>query len=287
MANNNVVDRAILAFTSGLERLPEKLIGLRWVILAFFAAFTATTSYGIQSLTIDQSLDIWFDEDDDTLGVYRVFRRVFGGDENIVVLYRVGDGDVFSPESLQQVRALENKLNRLRTEPDSQLDRIVEVQSLLSVDVLESDGDTLLSRPLIGKTLPQTKDEVEAIRKRAQSVRDLEGSFFSADFKYGLLIIRTDVNARLIESDANEDQADEGLEAGGDDFDFDFDEVTTKSSPPRWTRTCSLWKPSAKPSTKKAGTRCRAQKEPTKKSRLCWPARQLGTLTLSVKCSQR
>ncbi|MEC9466638.1 MAG: MMPL family transporter [Myxococcota bacterium] len=227
MANNNVVDRAILAFTSGLERLPEKLIGLRWVILAFFAAFTATTSYGIQSLTIDQSLDIWFDEDDDTLGVYRVFRRVFGGDENIVVLYRAGDGDVFSSESLQQVRALENKLNRLRTEPDSQLDRIVEVQSLLSVDVLESDGDTLLSRPLIGKTLPQTKDEVEAIRKRAQSVRDLEGSFFSADFKYGLLIIRTDFNARLIESDANEDQADEGLEAGGDDFDFDFDEETT------------------------------------------------------------
>jgi len=231
MSKKTVVDGAIIAFTKGMGELPARLIRYRWVVLTFFTSLTALCGYGLDRLVIDQGLDQWFDEDDQTLHVYQIFRRVFGGDDRVIILYEPESGDIFSKDSLQRVRQLEDRLNALRTEPGSALDRLVEVNSLLSIDVLEGEGDTLYSRPLVGKVLPQTKQEREALRERAQGIRDLEGSLFSADFKYGIIQLRTDFNTRILDDDAP------GAEGGGEsgvelddadslDFGFGDDNMT-------------------------------------------------------------
>ena len=78
----------------------------------------------------------------------------------------------------------------------------------------------------MGKTLPANDEEREALRKRAQGIRDLEGSLFSSDFKSGIIVLRTDFNARAVEEvddavDSNT-AAEEPLD--DDDMDFGFDE---------------------------------------------------------------
>ncbi len=226
MSKETLVDGLIVKFTGGMSRLPGFLIRLRWLVLMLFVAFTGVTGYGIGGLVIDQGLDQWFDEDDKTLQLYQTFRGVFGGDANMILLYQPKNGDVFSEESLSRLRKLEDSLNELRTQPGSGLERLIEVQSLLSVDVLESDGDTLYSRPLVGKTLPTNETEREALRQRARGIRDLEGSLFSSDFKNGIVILRTDFNARVVddpEAATVENEGSEGFD-DGDSMDFGFDE---------------------------------------------------------------
>ena len=100
MGEKSFVDNAIMAFTKALSRLPAGLIRFRWLVLAFFIGFSGLSAYGVSGLVIDQGLDQWFDEDDKTLQVYQVFRRVFGGDSRVIVLYEPKNGDVFSEDSL-------------------------------------------------------------------------------------------------------------------------------------------------------------------------------------------
>lgn len=226
MGETSFVDKAIMAFTKTLSRLPARLIRFRWLVLTCFVGFSGLCAHGVSGLVIDQGLDQWFDEDDKTLQIYQVFRRVFGGDSRVIVLYEPKNGDVFSEDSLERVRKLEDRLNTLRTQPGSNLGRLIEVQSLLSVDVLEGEGDTLYSRPLVGNALPTTQQERDALRKRARATRDLEGSLFSSDFKYGIMVLRTDFNARLVQEETQDGLADVS-DAGDfdeDSMDFDFDE---------------------------------------------------------------
>ncbi|KPA09129.1 membrane protein containing MMPL domain protein, partial [Candidatus Magnetomorum sp. HK-1] len=64
-----------------------------------------------------------------------------------------------------------------------------------------------MSRNFIGSKIPTTKDERELLRKQAIEHPDFAPLFFSRDFKYGGIIVRTDFNGVPEEYNQNKDNS--------------------------------------------------------------------------------
>jgi uncharacterized protein len=206
-----------------IKIIPRRVRTLRWTILAIATTITLGLGAGTAQIKMDQSMDAFFKTDDPALQAYQVFRYLFGSDESILVMYEPQDGDVFSPASLQKLKQLEDEINRRRVRTDSALNRITRVRSLISADVLESRGNTLISRPFIGENLPTTTAEVEQLKQAARGQKDFVGNWFSDDYRLATLVLQTSFGARIAEEknpDFSTNHHSDTESESEEDFDF-------------------------------------------------------------------
>ena len=176
------------------------------------------------------------------------YRRQFGSDDSVFLVYRAKDGDVFSRESLLAIQQLTDDLRywqQLRPEdyPDAingidldfnELNHVRRVQSIANLRFQENQGDTLLSNRLVPEQLPESDDELAAIKTRALNQQDYLLAFYSADARYGAVMIQTDFGAQPVEGyepavNATDIVLDDSFIdfdafAADDNFDLDFDE---------------------------------------------------------------
>lgn len=195
----------------------------KWVLLGFLM-LTILAGLGIPKIKMDQSMDAFFEHDADVLVNYKIFKKVFGSDEAMVVMFEATDGsDIFSPKALKSLKAFEDELNEKRIEENSPLGRITRVRSIISADVLEMKNNSLVSKAFIGSDLPSTKEESELIKQKALKNRDLKGTYFSEDAKFGMIVIKTNYGTREVSEDTaglgrvDTNKAETTLE---DEFDF-------------------------------------------------------------------
>jgi hypothetical protein len=67
--------------------------------------------YGIFTRTeLDMTADSFLDQSDPAIFALNEYRRQFGSDDSVFLVYRAKDGDVFSRESLTAVQQLTNDL---------------------------------------------------------------------------------------------------------------------------------------------------------------------------------
>ncbi len=199
---DGIIARFIIALTAFMAAIPDFSRKHRWIILIVTALFTGWMAKGMQYVQLDQSMDSFFREDDDTIADYHIFRYLFGSDENLMIMYEAPDGDIFSAASLQAVKKLEDELNKQKDDPDSPLHRIKRIRSIVTADYLENHGDTLMNRKFIGDGLPQNSTEVEKIRAQALAHNDLPDTYFTRDSKRGVILLQTDYGAKIIGADS-------------------------------------------------------------------------------------
>lgn len=187
------------------EHAPGLLLKQRiWVLSGFFL-ISAILIYGmVTRFQMDMSLESWFQKDDPTKVSLDDFRQQFGSDDGIYIVYQAKDGDVFSEKSLSTLRQFHRELDDIRlglTElADEQVDddrlamlqRIVKIDSLFNARYQRADGDTLISKKLLAQDFPSTDAERLAKKRIALSQRHFNLSFFSEDFRYGGIRIKTD-----------------------------------------------------------------------------------------------
>ena len=171
-----------------------------WVWLGFIL-LTLLVGSGMTRLKSDLSFESFFAADDPVRLAYNKMRIVFGSDEIIYVMYQARDGDVLSDPSLKKLKTLHYEIEAAIDHPDQPIAHLTEVRSLINVDFLEANGDTLVTREFIGDRLPSNEMERENLRRKALSATStLSGIYISDDSKYGGLIIRTDFNAEVVTS---------------------------------------------------------------------------------------
>ena len=159
--------------------------------------------YGMMThFTMDMSLESWFQEDDPAKLSLDKFRKQFGSDDGIYLVYETKDGDVFSEKSLEVLRRLHNELDNARIgfasdgkaalEQTSMLSRIERVDSLYNARYQVAEGDTLISNKLIAANYPHNAEERERRRQISLTQENFELSYFSKNFRYGGVVIKTD-----------------------------------------------------------------------------------------------
>lgn len=154
---------------------------------------------GTRWFTLEMSMVSFFKEGEPVKLAYDRFRAIFGGDEVVYIVYEAKDGNVFSEDSLRAVHGIQEELlnYRLNLEnpEESHLDRITDVNTLVNASYLETRGGTLISREFIGSSFPATEEEVRRLQEEALTQEDYPRLYFSEDFRYGGILIKTDFNA--------------------------------------------------------------------------------------------
>ncbi|MCP4688333.1 MAG: MMPL family transporter, partial [Desulfobacterales bacterium] len=214
---NEALDKANEYF----EKIPDALRKHRWVVWIVFILLTVGVSFGMTRLTIDMSLEAFFEKKDPVKKAYDRFRVLFGGDENVYIVYKARDGDIFSPASLKAVHGIqEDLLNyRLKLAPgeSSPLDHITDVKTIINVKYLEAGPDSLVSRSFIGNEFPENETERENYRRLALKHHEYPLLHLSRDSRYGGILIKTDFNAELVYEDVETEAAGATGSAGLDD----------------------------------------------------------------------
>lgn len=82
----------------------ERIVYLRWAVVGFVALMTLVAGILASKVRFDNSIEIWFLEDDPELASYNQFTERFGGDEFVVI--GMAAADVFSRPVLESIERL-------------------------------------------------------------------------------------------------------------------------------------------------------------------------------------
>ncbi len=226
----NLINRLALYF----ETVPARLRNKKLIVLMMFILGTGFFFYGlVYKYKMDMTLESWFDESDPIKVAMDKFHAEFGSDDGIFLVYKPADGNVFSNKSLQVVQGIRDDLLNFRLthkEPStSMLNHIMRINTLVNAPVLRADGDSLVSKQLVGAHIPTSLEELEQIRKTAVSQEDFPLLYFSKDLKYGGLFIETDFGTIPVDEPEDENREFDDLGFGEDlevdDHIMDVDET--------------------------------------------------------------
>ena len=232
------MENILLRISDAFARAPDRVLRFRYPVLAGLLLVTGFLGYQASRTSWDMSADSFLNQNDPAIAALDEFRRQFGSDDSVFLVYRARDGDVFSRDSLDAVARLTDDLRywqdldpedfaHLDVDIPAELGHIRRVQSLSTLRVQESVGDSLLSRRLVPMPLPESEAELAALRARALAQEDYLLAFYSADGEYGGLLLQTDFGAQPLEDyspavDAADISLDDSLLSGA--F-LDFDEA--------------------------------------------------------------
>ena len=228
------MEKILLTLTELFAKTPNVILNYKKQVLTSLALISSFLFYGIFSLTVfDMSSDSFLEEENPAQVALDEFRRQFGGDESVMLIYSPRDGNVFSRRSLTAVQQLTDDLVNWRdldrTEyPEilwEELSHVRRIQSLGNVRIQESVGDTLRSDRLIPRQLPNSETELQELRVKALNEQDYIGAFYSEDGAYGAILVQTDFGTIPVEGyEPVVDIAGIELADGFESFDLSFDD---------------------------------------------------------------
>ena len=233
------MNRILQHLSSFFAAIPDALRPYRVPIALIVFVGTAFLAFGVTKFQLDTSFDAWLSDDDPAVQALDDYRRQFGSDDGLFLVYRARDGDVFSPASLIAVSALTDALENwqdisaedlgIDVEVLQALDHITRVQSLSNTRYQVSFDDTLESRLLLPASGEITADLAEEVRAIAHAQRNLKLLMFSDNSEFGAIVLSTDFGTIpvLDESASSEDNdfaADE-LDFALESFEVETDET--------------------------------------------------------------
>lgn len=243
------MEKLLITLSDAFAQVPNRVLRYKHFVLTGLIVISLLMVWGIFTRTeLDMTTDSFLDQEDPSMLALNEYRRQFGSDDSVFLVYQAKDGDVFSRESLLAIQQLTDDLRywqQLRPEdyPDAingidldfnELNHVRRVQSIANLRFQENQGDTLLSNRLVPEQLPESDDELAAIKARALNQQDYLLAFYSADARYGAVMIQTDFGAQPVEGyepavNATDIVLDDSFIdfnafAADDSFDLDFDE---------------------------------------------------------------
>ena len=243
------MEKLLITLSDAFAQVPNRVLRYKHFVLSGLIVISLLMVWGIFTRTeLDMTTDSFLDQEDPSMLALNEYRRQFGSDDSVFLVYRAKDGDVFSRESLLAIQQLTDDLRywqQLRPEdyPDAingidldfnELNHVRRVQSIANLRFQENQGDTLLSNRLVPEQLPESDDELAAIKTRALNQQDYLLAFYSADARYGAVMIQTDFGAQPVQGyepavNATDIVLDDSFIdfdafAADDNFDLDFDE---------------------------------------------------------------
>ncbi|MDE0786537.1 MAG: MMPL family transporter [Porticoccaceae bacterium] len=227
------MEKLLLSLTDIFAAAPGTVLKFKRAILIILTLVSLIMFYSMATrTTFDLSSEAFLNEESPAQQALEEFRRQFGSDRSVYLIYKPADGDVFSTDSLSALQGLTDTLENWQDldslkYPDVDLRELIHirrVQSLTNLRVQNSVGDALISERLVPKIIPTSQKELNRIKALAMSEPDYISSFYAADGSFGALLLQTDFGTEPIDGyqsalDSDAIKLDESFE----DFDVSFD----------------------------------------------------------------
>ncbi|MCP4749568.1 MAG: MMPL family transporter [Proteobacteria bacterium] len=204
------------------ERSPDLVRRYRLWVWLLFLGLTLVLAMGLGRLQVEMSTESYLSDEEPIKRAYNRFRAMFGSDEVVYIVYEPKDGDVFSTQSLEAVKGIQEELldyrSRFEQGQSSHLEHITEVETIVNASYMETKETALITRDFIGNDIPQNRSERDTIYRQAVEQPDYPLLYFSEDGRLGGIMIKTDFNALQEETFSKS----EGKSGGGLDEDDDI-----------------------------------------------------------------
>ncbi|MFT6403518.1 MAG: putative RND superfamily exporter protein, partial [Pseudohongiellaceae bacterium] len=149
------MEMLLISLSNGFAQIPNKVLRFRSVVLSGLLVLTIFMVYGVFTRTeLDMTTDSFLDQSDPAIFALNEYRRQFGSDDSVFLVYRAKDGDVFSRASLTAVQKITQDLrNWQNLDPAdypseingialdfNELNHIRRIQSIANVRYQENQG---------------------------------------------------------------------------------------------------------------------------------------------------
>jgi len=181
--------------------MENKLVSflLRWrhFLAVLSIACTVAIAYGAKSLYLESDYKIYFKTDDPQLTAHEEIQDTFTKTDNISIMLRPADGNVFTPRMLSIIYEL--------TEQGWQVPYAMRVDSLTNFQNTVADGDDLLVEDLVLDPTALNAEKIKMVRAAAMSERQLLNRLVSVDAGTAMVNVNlelppeVDPNASLVE----------------------------------------------------------------------------------------
>ncbi|MCB2222464.1 MAG: MMPL family transporter [Bacteroidetes bacterium] len=174
-----------------MQAFIEKIVGFRWLIIILVIALTGFLGFQIQYLTINSDILSSLPDDDPDALLLKQIGEQFGGNNMGIVILETDD--VFQTHVLKDIRTVTDTLEAL--------EGITSVTSLTNmISIKGSDFGIEIGKLVDEYDLPESKEQLEALRKQVLSNDLYRGSVVSADGTATLIIftLSTDADVRTV-----------------------------------------------------------------------------------------
>jgi predicted RND superfamily exporter protein len=167
-----------------LERWVRLLTRHPWVVLLAVGLATAAVAAGIGRLRAEFKIEASLPAHHPFVKIDQQIREEFGGRNTMIVAIVPREGTVWRPEVLEIVRAVTFDALKL---PDVMAQNVVSLASP-SVRYVEDRGGAI-STDYVMRDIPQTPDEIAALRARVDAEPQLRGMLVTPDERAALVIV--------------------------------------------------------------------------------------------------
>ena len=166
-----------------MKRYAEFVIRFRIAIIVISLGITGWLGYQISTLTVNSDILSYLPKNKETVKIFNDVGKVFGGNSMGVIAFEAKDGDIFNATALKTIRRL--------TQEYEKIDGVRSVISITNVlDIKKIEGGLEIGKLVPKDRIPETKEELEALRKYTLSKDMYSGRLVSTDGKYAAMMVR-------------------------------------------------------------------------------------------------
>lgn len=167
-------------------RLADRALKLRIPVIAVFVVATAMLAGPVaENLDKnDNSLSVWFHEDDPDYNRYERFKQEFESDDMVMIVVKApGEGEVFTPRMLELIRAIGEDLK--------QVVNIERVESIVTQNIVRGEGSdeerAVIIEPAVDFEDGLTEAELARAREQILGEDTFRGYLISEDAKVAVI----------------------------------------------------------------------------------------------------
>ena len=163
-----------------MRKIAEFTVDHPWMVILTVLAVTVLFGTRLPLLTVEDTVETFFLEDDPSIDFFHHFLEIFDTDEFFLLAFKTNDA--YSDESLDLVRRL--------TERFEEVENVEQVISLTNAADIFAEDDVLEIRPLVGEeNLPP--EQRNAVHRRALANPMIAGNVVSEDGRTTAIFGRT------------------------------------------------------------------------------------------------
>ena len=130
-----------------------------WITITLWLLLTALAVLALRGAKLDSDYRIFFDESNPQLRAFEALQAVYSKSDNLIILLSPNNGDVFTPDTLEALRAL--------TEDSWAMPYASRAESLVNFQHTEAEDDTLIVSDLVPTGAELNSTALDRIRRIA------------------------------------------------------------------------------------------------------------------------
>lgn len=183
--------------------MEQKIIGIlirfRVLLALVSLAMTFLLAYGAKGLFLETDYKIYFEDDEPQLVAHESMEDTYTKTDNMIVLLRAADGQLFTPRMLSLVFDV--------TEQAWQTPFVMRVDSITNFQHTYADGDDLLVEDLVLDPADLSSEKIQSVKEIAMNERQLFKRLVSADASTALINITLQLPPEVDPNASLEEQA--------------------------------------------------------------------------------